>query len=264
MSNGIMRGESIARDILAGPNRRVLESYAWANVTLVFDYDGTLAPTVADPDRARMPASTRELLRETATLYPCAVLSGRSHADVSRFLEGIPLTLMVGNHGAEWEWDPPGAARVEEQVRRWRKELERALAPFPGVVVEDKRYSLTVHYRHATRAGAARAIRAAATQLDGVRVLGGKESLSLVPRGSETKGNALQRIRTICRCDAAVYVGDDITDEDVFALEVPWLLGIRVGRGRRTSARFWLRRQSDIDALLEVLIRCRRRSSLNG
>jgi trehalose 6-phosphate phosphatase len=261
MRNEIMRGPSASGDILAGSNRRLLESLAWSNVTLVFDYDGTLAPTVGDPSRAMMPPSTRDRLSEAARLYPCAVLSGRAHADVTRFLDGIPLTLVVGNHGAEWEWDPPGAAAVEAQVHAWRRELARALAPYPGVVLEDKRYSLTVHYRHATRPGAARTVRAAAARLPGARVLGGKECLSVVPAGSETKGNALQRIRNLCRCDAAVYVGDDVTDEDVFALEVPWLLGIRVGRGGRTSARFWLRRQADIDGLLDVLVHCRRRSS---
>ncbi|HEY8211934.1 MAG TPA: trehalose-phosphatase [Myxococcaceae bacterium] len=257
-----MRAGSTSGDILAAPNRRLLEDLAWANVTLVFDYDGTLAPTVGDPDEAVMPRSTRDRLVEAAQLYPCAVLSGRAYEDVARFLEGVPLTLVVGNHGAEWEWDPPGVARLEEQVRRWRRELARALAPYPGVVVEDKRYSLTVHYRHAGRRGAARAIRAAASRLEGARLLGGKECVSVVPRGSETKGSALQRIRTLCRCEAAVYVGDDVTDEDVFVLKEPWLLGIRVGRGERTSARFRLRRQADIDALLDVFIRCRRRTSM--
>src|SRR5262245_1763342 len=101
-------GRLLHRDVLAGANRRLLESFAWANVTLVFDYDGTLAPTVGEPEEATLPESTRARLHEAAQLYPCAVLSGRAHADVARFLEGIPLTLIVGNHGAEWEWDPPG------------------------------------------------------------------------------------------------------------------------------------------------------------
>ena len=248
-----------SRDILARPNRRLLEGFAWSNVTLVFDYDGTLAPVVEDRGDAVLPAPTRARLCAAARLYPCSVLSGRGQADVVRFLDGVPLTLIVGNHGAEWEWRRPDAARVVAEVRNWRRRLSRALAPFEGVVVEDKSFSLTVHYRHAVaRRDAIRAIRSAARQLTGARVLGGKECLCVVPRAAEHKGDALERIRTACRCDTAVYVGDDVTDEDVFALEAPWLLGIRVGPGARTSASFCLRRQADIDALLDRLIELRR------
>lgn len=249
------------RDILARANRWLLESFAWSNVTLVFDYDGTLAPTVGDPKDAAMPPRTRARLREAARLYPCAVLSGRAQADVARFVDGIPLTLVVGNHGAEWEWRPPDASRIAAEVRGWRRRLSRALAPCAGVVVEDKRFSLTIHYRHAVaRRDAVRAIRSAVGQLlPHARILDGKECVSVVPRAAEHKGNALQRIRTACRCDTAVYVGDDVTDEDVFALSEPWLLGIRVGGpGARTSASFYLRRQGDIDALLDRFIELRR------
>jgi trehalose 6-phosphate phosphatase len=60
------------------------------------------------------------------------------------------------------------------------------------------------------------------------------------------------------RCDTAIYVGDDETDEDVFALDQPGrLLTIRVGRGRGSHAAYYLRAQAAVDDLLALLVRLR-------
>jgi trehalose 6-phosphate phosphatase len=68
---------------------------------------------------------------------------------------------------------------------------------------------------------------------------------------------ALEAERQRLRCDAALYVGDDETDEDVFALRDRGWLGIRVGRKAGSRARYYVRDQAQVDALLEALIRLR-------
>ena len=242
--------------ILANRHRQTLISFALSNVLLVFDYDGTLAPIAATPPEARMRGTTRRLLKRAATSYPCVVISGRSLADVRRRLCGIPLWTVAGNHGVEpWHTTRAYAARV----RSWAELLARQLAPRNGIVVEDKRYSLAVHYRNAQdRRGARRAIAQALTGIRDARVIGGKAAVNVVPRGAPHKGTALERARRLLACDAAIYVGDDATDEDAFAVGPrSRLLSIRVGRARSSRAGYYLRNQQEIDELLRALISLR-------
>src|SRR5262245_9730135 len=89
------------RRLLTPRNRELLRSFLQAKVLLAFDYDGTLAPIVTDPDQAYMRESTRNLLDHVARAYPCVVISGRARADVASRLGGAPVRDVVGNHGSE-------------------------------------------------------------------------------------------------------------------------------------------------------------------
>jgi trehalose 6-phosphate phosphatase len=241
------------RDVLARANRDVLERFAGTRTVLAFDFDGTLAPIVADPDRAAMRPSTRRLLQDVAKRYPCVVISGRARGDVGRRLRGVALAGVVGNHGLEPQ---PATAGARREVPQWVPVLERRLGGIPGVVIEDKGLSLAVHYRAARRKKEARAlVLDAAAGLGDVRLVGGKQVLNVLPAGAPGKGQALERARTRLGCDTAVYVGDDETDEDVFALDQPGrLLGIRVGRRRDSAAAYFIRTQAEIDVLLRSFL----------
>lgn len=240
------------RYILARANREVLEQFACSRMLLAVDFDGTLAPIVTDPGRAAMRASTRRLLRQAATRHPCVVISGRSRADVLRRLRGTGVAGVIGNHGGETRRAAGPALR---SVRRWRDELARRLAGLQGVTVEDKGLSLAIHYRRSRERRKARArILAAVADLGRVRLIGGKLVANVLPLGAPHKGLALEQARTRFKCDTAVYVGDDDTDEDVFALDQPGrLLTIRVGRKRASSASYYIRGQAEIDGVLLAL-----------
>jgi trehalose 6-phosphate phosphatase len=246
------------RDLLARANRDVLETFARSRTLLAFDFDGTLAPIVTDPDRAAMRPSTRRLLRQVAKLYPCVVISGRSRSDVVRRVRGVRLAEVIGNHGIE-PWH--AAAAAHRRVRGWIPLLKERLGGIQGVVIEDKGLSLAIHYRSSREKRKARArILAAAGRLGGVRLLGGKQVLNVLPGGAPHKGLALERARARLGCDTAVYVGDDETDEDVFALDRPdKLLAIRVGRKRDSAAAYCIRTRAEIDRVLESLLACRPR-----
>lgn len=245
------------KNILAAAQRDVLAQLAWANVLLGFDFDGTLVPIVARPDDAALRASTRRLLVELAGLYPCVVISGRAMRDVERRLAGVPLRAIVGNHGLE-PWRATDTMR--RQVELWKAELAPALAGLPGVELEDKAYSLAVHYRRSRRKKLAlRAISQALARLGEVRVIGGKQVVNVLPPGAPHKGVALERERDRLGCDTAFFIGDDETDEDVFALDRPGrLLTVRVGPTRASQASYCLARQAEMDALLARLIELRR------
>jgi trehalose 6-phosphate phosphatase len=129
------------------------------------------------------------------------------------------------------------------------------------VHIEDKIFSLAVHYRQSREKKKARAaILRAAAALGEVRIIGGKQVVNILPDGAPHKGIALERERERLRCDTAIYVGDDETDEDVFALDQPGrLLTIRVGAKRASAATYYISRQTTIDELLRTLIDLRRK-----
>jgi len=98
-------------------------------------------------------------------------------------------------------------------VQRWAPVLERRLAGIPGVRIEDKGFSVAVHYRlSGERTQARAAIRSAARRIGLVRVIAGKQVLSLLPAGAPNKGTAFAHALARFECRAAVYVGDDATD----------------------------------------------------
>jgi trehalose 6-phosphate phosphatase len=249
--------------ILSKKHASTLAHFASSNVLVAFDYDGTLAPIVSRPRHARMRAKTRRLLMAVAEQYPCVVISGRSRDDVAKRVDRIPVWHVSGNHGVEpWGENEEYAA----QVREWVGRLRRRLAALPGVAIEDKTYSVTIHYRRARhKRRALRAIHAAVRELRGRRAIGGNEAVNLVPRGAPHKGTALERARRLLVCDTAIYVGDDDTDEDAFAAGRPdRLLAIRIGRNGRSHAPYRLRDQNEIDAFLQALLALRPASRSNG
>ena len=103
-------------DILASRNHLVLARFARSNLLVAFDYDGTLAPIVQAPDRARMRPTTRRLLRSVTERYPCMVISGRARADLIRRLGDLPVEHVSGNHGLE-PWGEN--ERYVQQAREW-------------------------------------------------------------------------------------------------------------------------------------------------
>ncbi len=243
-------------DILAARNRATLAAFAASNVLLAFDYDGTLAPIASTPSRARLPVTTRRLLTSIAHCYPCVVISGRRLDDVVKRLEGIPIWYVFGNFGHE---PAPHGHRPLTGVGDWARRLTERLPTHRGLVIEEKAYSVTIHYRHVRdKRRALAAIEHAVSELPDARAIGGTQALTLLPRGGPDKGVALQQARRLFHCDKALYIGDDDTDEDAFASAPPdRLLAIRVGTKRTSAARYRLKRQADMDRLLRTLLALR-------
>jgi trehalose 6-phosphate phosphatase len=240
------------RYILARANRELLDAFACSNMLLALDFDGTLAPIVSDPARASLRATTRLLLQKASRHRPCVVISGRARSDVRRRLRGTGVADVIGNHGLEPSGVTASARRV---VRRWLPHLRQRLGDVRGIAIEDKGLSIAVHYRNTRQRAAARTrIVGAAAEMDGVRLVGGKLVVNLLPAGAPHKGLALEAARERFACDTALYVGDDETDEDVFALDQPGrLLAIRVGRRRGSAAGYYIRNQREIDRVLRAL-----------
>ena len=247
------------KNILAKKQLATLLDFAQERVLLAFDFDGTLAPIVRDPEAAAMRPSTSELLAKVSKLYPCVVISGRSRADVMAKVDAIPLRAIFGNHGME---PSPNLRTWRRLAARWHAQLASSLPPIAGVVIENKGVSLAVHYRKArARAAARRLILIAAAALPGARIVEGKMVVNALPAGAPDKGTALTSLCKRLRCNSAIYVGDDENDEDIFALARRCrLLGIRVGSAQRTQAAYFVPNQVAVDRLLAKLIAAREAS----
>jgi trehalose 6-phosphate phosphatase len=242
--------------LFARANHDLLEMFAWSNVLLAFDYDGTLAPLASAPARATTRRSTHQLLKRLGALYPCLVISGRRRGDAVGRLRGVEVCQVAGNHGAERS---DGGVGLRRRVQRWRRVLRMHLSRWQGVVIEDKGFSLTVHYRQSRKRSAVRrAILAAARSLTDARIIAGTLVVNFLVPDAAHKGLALERECARFACDTVIYVGDDETDEDVFQLDRPGrLLSIRVGRRRASAASYYIRNQAEIDRLLKTLIALR-------
>ncbi len=238
--------------LLSGAGLEALDAWRAARggkLLLAFDFDGTLVELAPRPEQVRLPAATRRLLGRLSRKRDLAVLSGRARANLTRQLKGVRVRWVVGNHGAEGPWPSRVSAT---SLARWRATLEPALPE--GAWLEDKGHSLTVHYRQArspARVGA-RVWRLAGT-LRGARRVAGTRVVNVVPKGSPDKGQALLKLLRLGGYRGALYLGDDVTDEDVLGLNDPRVFGVRVGRSARSAAR-WYVGAGQVERLLQVLL----------
>lgn len=224
---------------------------------LAFDFDGTLAAIVARPDEARVTAAVARRLAELARRLPLAIISGRSVDDVRGRLNFAPH-FIIGNHGAEDPGLPATAGdaqaldAVRERFRRYAYELDAA-----GVVVEDKLHSMALHYRLSRDRENAQAVitHVVAGLGPEVQVFGGKMVVNLVAARAQDKGHAVANLVQRCGVRSAVFVGDDINDEPVFARAEPSWLTVRVGRDDPNShAMFVLDNYGEVATMLDRML----------
>lgn len=225
---------------------------------LAFDIDGTLAPIVEHPDDARLPERVQDCLAHLARHYEVAIVTGRAVDDARRMFAFEPRYL-IGNHGAEgipaWDERSEGFVRA---VSDWRDSLVKcgSLAA-AGIMIEYKRYSLSLHYRQAPDHDAAyRAIHACVDALvPPPKVIEGKAVVNLLPPDAPNKGDALRALIAQTRRPNALYVGDDDTDEAVFGLHLPSVLTLRVEPSADSEATLFLRDQREVLTLLQHIAR---------
>lgn len=216
-------------------------------VLLAFDFDGVLSPLVDVPSQARALPGTTELLATIAAAQGIhvALVSGRALAsltEASQTPADTPL-LLVGSHGAEYAADPAGQGitALDDQAERRLATLTAAFEQIadghPGVRVETKPTGVVLHTRLADPATADLSTQAAlaAVELIGGHVTQGKQvvEVAVVETG---KGIALDRLREQVGADGVLYAGDDVTDENAFAVLREGDVGIKVGEGPTAAA----------------------------
>ena len=219
---------------------------------LATDYDGVVARLRDDPAAAVPEPGAAELLTRLAGVdgVTVALVSGRGVADLQATSGLTGPFRWVGSHGAEF--DGPLTGELQEV----RDELVAALAPLveqvPGARLEVKPAAVAVHVRTAEpAAGRALLERAAAAAGPHHTPKPGKDVLELAVTDAD-KGSAVLRLRAETGAAAAVYLGDDVTDEDAFRALPDGDVTVKVGDGG-TAARHRVADLAGVRALLERL-----------
>ncbi|MFV0306808.1 MAG: trehalose-phosphatase [Desertimonas sp.] len=226
-------------------------------VLVGFDVDGVLAPIVAHADDAALLPGVLDAIADLAARTPVAVVSGRRLDDLLGFGFDHPVAVF-GTHGLERHGVEPLELTASERARYDRLHTiahEAATRAGAGAWVETKRAGVVLHVREATSSeAAARAseqARRRATDVTGAHVKPGKAVLELLARET-SKATAMTTLRTELGAASIVFVGDDHTDEEVFASMRPGDLGVRVGPGT-TAAQRRLAGPDDVLTLIRTL-----------
>jgi trehalose-phosphatase len=245
----------------------------------MLDIDGTLAPLQPRPEDSFVPEPTRQAVLALAAApdVHVALVTGRAAAD-GRRLARIDGAWVIGNHGIE-AISPAGEAVVDSNAAPYRddvaaavEELTALVGSIPGIRVEDKVWTLSVHYRLADAAVEPR-LRQTMDEIahkHGLRLVRGKKIFELRPPIHVHKGTAAVELsRLLAGPDLAAslfYAGDDRTDEDAFrALRAtaPHAVTVRVGgsiddQTAATAAEFTVPDEEALRGLLEWLSKLRR------
>lgn len=230
---------------------------------LACDFDGTIASIASTPQEAVLPENTRILLRKLSSCdgLTLAFVSGRELSDLKAKvnLEGVAY---CGNHGMQIEtpdlyWENFEALSCRPELSAAIDQLRHQSAHMEGVLVEDKQFTASVHWRLASprdREQLADLVRDVAESYPDLRLTYGKAVWEIRPSVASNKGTALAHL--LKRADLAprdaVFLGDDHTDESAFrALSDGFT--IRVGDDSPTDARFRAEDVADAAGLLFCL-----------
>lgn len=217
-----------------------LDSIDLRQVAILLDIDGTLLDIALTPHDVRVPPTLRKTLSilKERTDGALALVSGRSLSDIDLIFEPLKLSA-VGGHGAEIRVGPDNTANGMKSRfldKKTRARLIEVAKVDEGVIMEDKGYSVALHYRLAPNKK--RAIEDAVTTIcaelpaGSVEILPGKAVIEIKKSGFN-KGTALrdlmQQVPFAGR--RPIFVGDDVTDEAAFAV-VPEFEGMAISVGR--------------------------------
>lgn len=226
-----------------------------------FDFDGTLAPIGKDSMQARIPGAIVRRLNLLAKHARVAIITERSVENVGPLLDFV-ADFVVGNHGVE---GIPGWENFAESYRQicqgWALALGSALRAAEmgnsGIAIENKSYSLSVHYRMARDQAAAKRqlLELFASLAPEASLISGEYVFHLLPPDAGNKGAALGRLCEASGASSALYVGDDASDEDIFRLCRKDWLTVRIDKDPHSAAEFHLAHRLEMLQLLDVLIK---------
>jgi trehalose-phosphatase len=244
-------------------------------LVLTLDIDGTISPIAPTPEQAIVPIETRDAIRRLIRMpdVHVALVTGRSVSDALRMIM-VEGAWVVGNHGLEISGPgllstPATAAQpFVETMAKARTMLAPLVRATPGAFVEDKRLTLSVHYRLA-RPDQARALVALAhdvARVLGLRATDGRRVVDLRPLVDIDKGTAVldlaDRFGALLDTASLLYAGDDTTDEDAFvalSTRAPRAVTVRVEgeedeQSADTAAEFRIAGPIELGRLLRLLL----------
>jgi len=265
-------------------------------LAMFLDYDGTLTPIVARPEEARISAEMIEVVNAVAEKYPTSIVTGRNMNTIKEFLaDCLGRVNIAASHGFHIGIaSTPNNGSVEipivngvfvaektvgeeylPSLKHAYDEISMETMKYPGSSVENNGFSISVHYRNLEPAESsqqnAEKIEKYIDELlktpglsQRLRKTLGKKVFEIRPHLEWNKGkavgyllNELMGALEVCREDiVTVYIGDDVTDEDAFAVlssesDFTYLVS---SNGRPTQAKYALTDPEDVQVFLKALL----------
>lgn len=232
------------------------------------DYDGTLTPIAKTPEEAVLPQETKQLLKNLLKTKKCelAIISGRTLQELKKNV-GLRNIIYAGSHGFEIEgpnfkFKYPLPHKYNTILKQIRNELHKKLSDVKGIIIEDKRYSVCLHYRLVNSAFVPQ-VRSCFRHLlqphlrqKQIVIYRGKSVLEARPNLDWNKGKTvlwlLEKISSAHKATSifSIYIGDDITDEDAFKILKAKGLTIFVGKPRKFHAKYYLYNTNEVIGFL--------------
>ena len=196
---------------------------------------------------------------------PVVILSGRVLDDIENKI-GLDGPIYAGNHGMEWKIQKKYKKiripkQTSEEIKIAKQKLKDLRSLYPNTILEDKKISLSLHYRSLNQNQFKKfkknAVEVATflSKKSGLKARWGKKVLEVMP-GSWDKGKFIQMIKKYLnkkfkKSLVPIYIGDDDTDEDAFGV-LRSGISIRVGKGR-SEAEYYVNNIREVESFLEWL-----------
>ncbi len=250
---------------------RLLVELKGRKIFLFLDYDGTLAPIVNTPAKATMSRKMKGLLKKIAQTpgITSVIISGRSLPDLKNRIK-VPRLIYVGNHGLEM--DRYGVYvnfthddHYEVTIKHIESELRHSLRDIKGVILENKKIALAMHYR-LVAPGQVKTVKKIFTTVakplireNKLRFRSGKKVLELIPAVAWGKGKFVKWLLNTEYTDnietAVLYFGDDLTDEESFKALGTKAYTVFIGSPGKSAARYFLRNPQEVAVVLAKLVK---------
>jgi trehalose 6-phosphate synthase/phosphatase len=230
---------------------------------ILLDYDGTLVTYKPKPEQALPSEPLLDILKRLAgqRMTDLIIISGRDHPDIDSLLGDLPINIIAG-HGAIMKENGVWTTRVPDDVT-WKETIRPILENMsllcPESFIEDKHFSLAWHYRNTNHKSAFGYSRQLIKQLEkfsdqlGLKILDGNKVIEIMNK-EIGKGIAVGKLMVRGKYDFILSIGDDVTDEEIFALfkDVNEAVTIKVGNGS-TEAKYYFSSVEEVVLLLKLL-----------
>jgi trehalose 6-phosphate synthase/phosphatase len=234
-----------------------------ARKLILLDYDGTLVNYENIPDKAKLTKQINNILINIIKnpFSKVIIITGRGYQDIDNLLSNLPLDI-IAEHGAmikeNGKWK-----KIVFDKGLWKKNIQslfnKITSSCPGSFIEEKRFSLSWHYRNAEPEMGYNYSRMLINSLDKVvdlynlKILDSNKAVEVMSI-EIGKGKAIKRIVEQNNYDFILSIGDDITDEEMFEylLYNKNAVTFKVGKGK-TTAKYKLDNVEEVITLLEQL-----------